>query len=238
MKLDHISIWSDRSDRILACLQEQFGMKVLSGFDRGGQVIARGVRFRNGPFLDIRQLGRVLPGFDRSFHRLFALEGSTDDVEVVARKKGWVTAVKRRSEVEHPSQEPYVSSVSFRQGQGLLSEFFTVEHGPDDPRFGPLYDTAQSPLSQVELSRVWLPVEDAIGAEMTMAALGAVPQGLVESQVAPMSGECFQLGSLQLVTCAPWGPDRSIRLDLKHSIGKGHLAEPVPGLTLVVNGGD
>ncbi|OYU70459.1 MAG: hypothetical protein CFE28_10950 [Alphaproteobacteria bacterium PA2] len=242
VELDHIPIWTDRSDRILAFLNERLGMGILNGFSPGGQVIARGVRFRNGPFLDIHQLGRVLPGFDRAFHRLVGLAGSIDHLERLGDQHGWKSKTSRRSDAERPDLAPHWSTLSFRRDQGLISDIFVIEYDLETPGgpdlAGPLYDLAAPGAGEVVLDRLWLPVDDAAEARSTLEALGASPLGARASSSPPGEGEAFRLGSVEIVTSAPWGPDRSLRLDLSHPGGLTMEASPVPGLTFVVNGLD
>ena len=58
IRLDHIALWTRRRDELLAALCDAAGMGVIDGYAPGGRVVARGVRFANGPFLDIMRSRR------------------------------------------------------------------------------------------------------------------------------------------------------------------------------------
>jgi hypothetical protein len=238
--LDHIPIWTDQRDHLLAVLRDHAGLGSLAGFSPNGQVTARGVRFRNGPFLDVHQISQTPPGFDRPFHRLVALGASIDELQSLATAQGWAAKAARRLEAERPDQEPPWSLLSFRRGQGLLSQLFGIEYHPGaatTPEYsGPLYASSSPATGEADLLRVWLPVENLEHDKEVLKTLGARPVGTLHSASMPYQGEAYAFGTVQIVLSPPWGPDRSLRLDIHAPDAKPAEISPLAGLLVVISG--
>jgi hypothetical protein len=57
-EIDHIPVWTRDRDGVLQRLQEATGLPILEGFAPDGRRAARGLRFSNGPFIDVHQADR------------------------------------------------------------------------------------------------------------------------------------------------------------------------------------
>lgn len=63
-EIDHIPVWTRDRDGALERLSAATGLPILDGFAPDGRRVARGLRFSNGPFLDVHQAeadGGVVP---------------------------------------------------------------------------------------------------------------------------------------------------------------------------------
>lgn len=165
-EIDHIPVWTPDRDGVLLRLSEVTGLPILEGFAPDGRRVARGIRFSNGPFIDVHQAeadGPVLLG----------LSGGVDAAEALAAQKGWRTRTERRSEA--PDAPPW-SILSFRRGQGLLKAMFVIDYARGagawtSPIFnGGLYHQPASPGAI--LRRVWLTAADPDQAGAALEALG------------------------------------------------------------------
>lgn len=237
--LDHIAIWTDRRDHLLAALGEATGHVGLDGYAPGGQVVARGVRFANGPFLDVHQVGSPSPDAGQPFHRLIGLCGEIDQIERQITAAGLRVKASQRREAAHPELEAPWDLLSFRKGQGLASQMFVIAYHPGastSPDFaGPLYEPARRGAGSATLSRVWLPEADLDAVRAVLAALEIQPLGPVQSRLPPYDGLAFDLGSTQLVLAKPWGPPSAMRLDIHADQLAASIASPLPEITLVLN---
>lgn len=214
-RLDHIAIWTHRRDAVLETLADVAGMAAVDGYCPDGLVVARGVRFANGPFLDVHQLPDTVPAGPARF--LVALRAPVDEIGALAEQHGWRVKLDRRADAAEPHLQPPWSLASFRRGQGMLSQLFAIEYHPGAATTAdyavPLYDLAGPPTGGARLERVRLMVDDPGDAEQALASLGAT-----QIAVAPMTevGLCVEL----IVPDAP--PQR---------------LTPVDGVTLAINGG-
>lgn len=129
IRLDHIAIATPRRDAILADLVRHTGLSPLDGYAPGGQVAARGLRFANGPFLDIHQAPVPTEGTAPAAACLIGLEGDVDAAEHLAHAQGWrVVADRRRDSDEAQGDVAPWSLLSFRRRQGLLSAVFVIQY--------------------------------------------------------------------------------------------------------------
>lgn len=238
IRLDHIALWTRRRDELLAALSDATGMGIIDGYAPGGRVAARGVRFANGPFLDVHKV-EPPPDGGQPFHRLIGLGGDIDQVERQVTAAGLRAKAARRAEAARPDLEAPWDLLSFRKGQGLASQMFVIAYypgAPAPPEFeSPLYDPAGPGAGPAVLSRVWIPEADLEAAQGVLAALGARPLGPAQSCRPPYEGLAFDLGPTQLILARPWGPPLALRLDIKVEGARSHGLTPLPEIMLALN---
>lgn len=238
IRLDHIAIWTDQRDGLLNSVADAAHLEIMDGYAPGGVLAARGVRFANGPFLDVHQVGPG-PEDGRPFHRLIGLNGDIDQVEHRVTAAGLRAKAARRAEAAHPEREAPWDLLSFRKGQGLASQMFVIAYhpgAPTSPDFAsPLYDPAGPGGGPAVLSRVWLPEADPEAAQAVLAALGARPLGPVESRLPPYEGMAYDLGPSQLVLAKPWGPPLALRLDIQTEDARPRVFAPLPEVMVALD---
>lgn len=118
-EVDHIPIWLTKQDSALAALSAATSLPILDGYAPEGHCTARGVRFANGPFLDLHQAAQAGAAY-------LALRGDVCRAEAVAMRAGW----KARLSPHTAGGEPW-SILTFAPGQGLLSRMFVIEYAAD-----------------------------------------------------------------------------------------------------------
>lgn len=238
IRLDHIAIWTRRRDELLAALSDAAGMGIIDGYAPGGRVVARGVRFTNGPFLDVHEV-EAPPDGGQPFQRLLGLGGDIDEIERQVAAAGLRAKAARRAEAAKPELEAPWDLLSFRKGQGLASQMFVIAYHPGAPTLpdfeSPLYDPEGPSAGPAELSRVWLAEADLEAARAVLNALGAKPLGPVQSDQPPYGGMAFDLGPTQLVLASPWGLPSPLRLDIQVEGAAAGLFSPLPEITVVRN---
>lgn len=231
ISLDHIAIWTDQRDGLLNDLAGVASLQIMDGYAPGGIPAARGVRFANGPFLDVHQVGPGPEG-GRPFHRLIGLNGDIGQLERQVTAAGLRAKAARRAEATNPHLEAPWDLLSFRKGQGLASQMFVIAYhpgAPTPPEFvRPLYDPTGLGAGPAMLSRVWLPETDQEAARTVLDALGAEPLGPVTSRLPPYEGTAYSLGAVQLVLAKPWGAPLALRLDLKTEGARSRVLTPLP----------
>ncbi|MGA0603250.1 hypothetical protein ACO2Q3_21260 [Caulobacter sp. KR2-114] len=235
--LDHIAIWTHRRDALLAALADAAGMAAVDGYSPDGQVVARGVRFANGPFLDVHQLPDAAPAGPA--RALVALRAPVDEIVGLADRHGWRVKPDRREDSADPHRKPPWSLVSFRRGQGLLSQLFAIDYHPGATTPAdyavPLYDPAGPCTGAACLDRVWLPVDDPAAARLALSDLGGRPCGALPSPWAVDGAHAFALGPAQLVVVASL--PGALRLDLAAPGAPQTMLAPIDGLQLHINAG-
>lgn len=200
-EIDHVVVWTADRDAALAELSAATGLPVLDGYAPEGRVQAKGVRFANGPFLDVHEA----PGHGPVF---MGLRGSVAEAEALAARQGW------RAKVGAGPDEPW-EMLSFRRGQGLLSQLFVIDYrleqvtGSDAFNRG-LYHLP--PAGGPPLSRVWIAAADVERAGRDLAALEFAEGAKVRSQAAPFAGRIWRGGRADVVVCA--GEDAVVRIDV------------------------
>ncbi|MDP3384281.1 MAG: hypothetical protein Q8S47_13275 [Phenylobacterium sp.] len=238
IRLDHIAIWADQRDDLLNLVAVAAGLGIMDGYAPGGNLAARGVRFANGPFLDVHQVGTGPEG-GRPYHRLLGLNGDIDQVEGQVTAAGLRAKATRRDEAAHPEREAPWDLLSFRKGQGLASQMFVIAYHPGAPTLpdfeGPLYDPAGQGGGPAVLSRVWLPEADPEAAQAVLAALGARSLGPVASRLRPYEGLAFDLGPTRLVLAKPWGPQLALRLDIQTEGARPGVLTPLPEVMVALD---
>lgn len=163
-EVDHIPVWLTDRDRAVTMLAEATGLPILEGFAPQGRRIARGVRFGNGPFVDLHQADEEGPVF-------LGLGGDAHAAEAIARRSGW----KARLTPHTAGGEPW-TILSFAPGQGLLSRLFVIQYVTGDaawssPVFnGGLYH--RPACGGAALTCVRLAAADRVRADADLRALG------------------------------------------------------------------
>jgi hypothetical protein len=173
--VDHVAIWTSQCDTMLSELVGRTGSRVLEGYRPGGVVVAKGVRFANGSFLDVHQFEGAVPE-GGSLPRLLALRGSLDAAEQLAAAQDWRVRASRRDKAPDSSLEPPWSLLSFRRGQGVLSLLFFIDYAvgavtPDDYQ-GALYDPHLAAEGPTRLAEVRIQVSDPAVEAARLAPLG------------------------------------------------------------------
>jgi hypothetical protein len=205
-EIDHIPVWTLDRDGALQRLSDATGLPILEGFAPDGRRVARGVRFSNGPFVDVHQADAEGPA-------LLGLSGHLHDAEALAGRQGW------RARAERPPDEPDASPwsiLSFRRGHGVLSAMFVIDYATEpeawtSPIFnGGLYHRPAG--FGPALRRVWLTAADVGDAGRALEALGFVPAGEARSSVAPHAGQTYRGGRVDIVVAR--GEDAIVRFDI------------------------
>jgi hypothetical protein len=214
--LDHVVIRTPDRDGLAAEIASAAGLPVLQGYATDAQVHSRGVRFANGPFLDIFHADE--PG------TALILAGSVDTAERRATSLGWAVRIGRR-EATPPGQPVFPWSMAyFRRGQGLLTQLSVIDyaHEPEawaDPDYsGELYKPGMAMDAAASLSRVWLSAQDVARAERDLAALGYAFLDEVTSAYWPHAGRRLSGLTADLVLFE--GPDGVARLDIATRAGR------------------
>ena len=224
-EVDHIPVWMQDRDGGVLRLSEAAGLPILEGFAPDGRQVARGLRFSNGPFIDVHQSQADGPV-------LLALLGDVDAAEALADQQGWRIRTERRS--REPDAAPW-SILSFRRGQGLLSTMFVIDYARDagawtSPVFnGGLYHRPAGP--GCALRRVWLTAVDPEQAGGALEALGFVHGDEARSSAAPRSGRIYRGGRVDIVLAA--GEDAVVRFDVEAD-GPPQVVEIGARLTVVI----
>jgi len=205
-EIDHIVVRVADRDAALERLAAATGLPILDGYAPGGRRVARGVRFANGPFLDVHQSEEPVPVF-------LGLSGEVRKAQTIADTQEWRSRLAPLA--EGPDAEPW-SLLSFRRGQGLLSRLFVVEYEDDEgawrsPIFnGGLYHLP--PVGGPRLRRVWVTASDVAAARDMLLALEFWAAGEIESPVWPHRGQVFQHRAADIVLAE--GDDAVVRADV------------------------
>jgi hypothetical protein len=151
LTLDHVVIRVPDPDALAQRISEATGLPVLRGWTPGGERISRGVRFANGPFLDIFPADAPQPS-------PVGLGGSVDRVRALAEARGWRLAGE-------DGAFPW-DLAAFRRKQGALSALFVVDYDreaeawADEEFSGELFDPASSQPGTARLARVHITGSD------------------------------------------------------------------------------
>ena len=225
--VDHIVIRTPARDALVATVSAATGLEPLEGYLQAGVRQSRGVRFANGPFLDVFAAEASAPAL--------ILQGSADAAARLAAAQGWAIRLVRREE-RPPGEFDFPWSMAlFRRGHGLLTQISIIDYAREAESWaspevsGGLY--APTGGKGAGLARVWLAAKDLDRAAADLAALGFAPAGAITSTVSPHAGRLFQGPGCDLVLVA--GPDRVVRLDAAEEV-----VRPIPlpgGLVLAVD---
>lgn len=212
-RLDHVVISTSDRDAIVAQIATATGLQALRGYAEGGEAVSLGVRFANGPFLDIF----VSPEPSTAL----IVQGTMDATEALATKQDWAARIGRREST--PESEiifPW-SMAFFRRGQGLLTTIGVIEYATDpqawvsDDFSGTLYKPGVTTGST--LDRVWLATDDLTRAERDLKALGYEVDGELSSEFWPRQGLRFRGQGADLVLAS--GATGVVRLDINNGGG-------------------
>lgn len=163
-EVDHIPIWLTDRDSALAALSAATSLAILDGYAPDGRCAARGVRFANGPFLDLHQSAQASAAY-------LALRGDVCGAELIAQRAGW----KARLTTRAAGGEPW-SVLTFAPGQGLLSRMFVIEYAADPAAWtSPVFNRGlyhHPPGPGPDLTAVRLTASDLARADRDLAWLG------------------------------------------------------------------
>lgn len=218
--IDHVVVWTADRDAALSALSAATGLRILDGYAPEGRLQARGVRFANGPFLDVH----AAPGHGPVF---MGLGGRLVDAEALAARQGW------RVKVGAGPDEPW-DMLSFRRDQGLITQLFVIDYRLEQVADLPAFNRGLyhlPPAGGPPLARVWIAAVDPGRAGRELVALGFEDAGEVRSQAAPFGGRLYRGARGDVVVCA--GEDAVVRIDVPT---ESPLAEVAlgPKLTAVV----
>lgn len=220
-EVDHIAVWTPERDAALQRLSAATDLPILDGYAPDGAVAARGVRFSNGPFLDVHQSHEPGPV-------LLGLACPAAEAEALAARSGW--RVKRTASPDEPWD-----IVAVRKGQGVASLMFFIDVHPTELAAAPafnrgLYSLAPGPGPR--LSRVWISARDPDAADQDLAALGYIGGGEAVSPDGSPAGHLWRGGRADLLLCR--GEDDAVfRIDIATSGPRNTLAFG-PGLTAAI----
>ena len=198
--IDHVVVWTPERDAVVEALSAATGLPVLEGYAPEGRLMARGVRFANGPFLDVHQApadGPVLMG----------LGGRLSDAQALAERQGW------RFRVGAGHDEPW-DMLSFRKDQGLVTQLFVIDYRLEQVEALPAFNRGlyhRPPAGGPPLARVWIAASDVVRAGADLEALGFEDGGEVRSAAAPFEGRLYRGARGDVVVCA--GKDGVVRID-------------------------
>ena len=198
--IDHVVVWTSDRDAALAALAAATGLPILEGYAPEGRLQARGVRFANGPFLDVHEA----PGHGPVF---MGLGGRLSDAEALAERQGW------RVRVGAGPDEPW-DMLSFRKDQGLITQLFVIDYRLEQAAALPAFNRGLyhlPPAGGPPLARVWVGAADVARAGADLAALGFVEGGDVRSVAAPFEGRPYRGARGDVAGCA--GEDAVVRID-------------------------
>ena len=176
MSLDHIVCKSPHRSRLVGQLSTDHGFQVLPGFRWNDQLLSEGVRFSNGPFIDVFDW----PQMKAPFEPLLAIEADLASAEIAARKQGWSLHVSMRHQAPVAERPPW-SILSFSRGQGFVSSLFIIEYddSPDawqNEQFcGLLYRRSNEHESAAELASIEVLTADASTSLAQLDKLGLAP---------------------------------------------------------------
>ncbi len=176
MLLDHIVLRSPHRETLVSDLAKRARLSVLDGFKESGQVRSQGLRFANGPFLDVFDW----PADKPAFSPLLALEGDIDRSEAIAKRNGWVCNRMFRNAFP-PQDRPPWSMLSFGRGQGVVSSIFIIEYETDAQAWsvenfaGDLYKRSRQAEAGADLCGITIQCDDLSLAQTQMDALAQEP---------------------------------------------------------------
>jgi hypothetical protein len=155
-------------------------------------VRSRGVRFSNGPFLDIhsRESGQGAVAL---------LRGGLAEAEGLSAREGWRAIVHRRSEAPADARPPW-SILAFRRGQGALSHLAVIDYEADPRGYavseytGPLLALNSGPRTGPRLARVEIgPMAD-LRPLRCPEIVGGQAEGVTRIEISGVAAESFCIG--------------------------------------------
>ena len=170
---------------------------MLDAWAPGGVVRARGVRFANGPFLDIHSA-------ESGSGALVLLSGPLAEAEALAERQGWRAVARRREDAPVEARPPW-SILAFRRGQGALSHLAVIDYEVDPAGYllaeydQPLLARAATPAHGPRLTRV------EVGPPTDLADLACPELALVEAEgvtrivIAGIAADPLRIGPVEVV---------------------------------------
>lgn len=159
--LDHIVVQTESPNRFLNTCATKTGLPVQPGYAEGEVTYSRGIRFSNGPFIDVFEIKEE----QSSRPPLVAFADRVDRVQKIAQAAGWQYVIHRSDDASISSPYPW-STLSFRRNQGILSCCFVIEYDlnalarSDAKRFGALYHNNTASTSSSSLKHVTIEIEN------------------------------------------------------------------------------
>ena len=224
------------ADRDAICnrLSDLTGLPVLDGWSPGGTLWSRGIRFTNGPFLDIHNL----PPDGLEPEPSLLLRGGLREAETLVRHRGWRLTTNLRSDMPQEVASPW-SLGYFDRGQGVLSKIGLIEYEIDPAMCGnaefagKLFAPDSAPAAGAILERIWIGTEDVDRAEADLACLGFRPAGEFSSVGQPAVGRRLRGETGDVVLCE--GGGGVLRLDI--AAARETTVLRFVGVTAVLTGG-
>jgi len=215
--VDHVWIVAAEGEELAAAFAAATGLPMLVGWSPDGFTRSRGVRFANGPFLDIHD------GPADAARPALLIGGRLAEAERLAATHGWRLKLNRRADAPSGEAAPW-SMGFFRRDQGVLSHLGLIDYeidpaGCGEPEYAvPLFALNSAPTAGARLEAVWLGVAGDADPTADLDALGFVPQGEVRG--GGRSGLRFAHPTCDLVLCAGLGV---VRLDVSGAPAQGEL---------------
>lgn len=212
--IDHVVIQTPDREAFVAAVADGAGLPILQGYAPEGVVQSSGVRFANGPFLDV--FGAPEPGT-----ALILGGGGVHAAERLAGERDWRVRLVRRA--ERPAGAPDLpwDMALFRRDQGLLTHIGVIEYADDAETWarpdlsGGLYrPTAQG---RARLERIWLATHDIERAQTELAAFGFEGAQEATSAFWPRRGLRLTGPACEIVLIE--GPEAVVRLDIATGAG-------------------
>ena len=225
--IDHLAIWTAAPEALAARIAALTGLERREGFQPEGALLSRGVRFANGPFLDI---------FEGDRPQVFmGLAANIEATERLCAEQGWTGEREPRLDDVQPWDILYLA-----RNRGVFSRLFVIDYEQDHPGWAsptygnPLYRSGLPPATGARLDRVWLTVIDPARAAANLRRLGFEPGGPVGEDAALFEGA---RGSVVLLPCPPDAREVVARLEIAGALEDAE--EPFGEvLTLVTRRGD
>ena len=226
--VDHVVIQTPDREAFVAAVAAGSGLPILQGYAPQGVVQSSGLRFANGPFLDV--FGAPEPGT-----ALILGGGGVEAAERLAVERGWRVRLLRRTEQPADAPDYPWDMALFRRDQGLLTRISIIEYadGPEAwarPDFsGGLYRSP--PQGQARLARVWLATREIERARADLAAFGYDGGAEATSAFWPHRGLGLSGPSCDIVLVE--GPEAVVRLDITTAAGPARERRPADAPVLV-----
>jgi hypothetical protein len=208
LPVDHLAIWAPDRDRLVERIAELTGLPAWDGFQPGGVITSRGVRFPGGPFLDIFQ--------SEGEETYLGLAGDIEAAEALSEAQGWRRERERRPDPPADDDAPW-DILYWARNRGVFSRLFLIDYRTDRAAFdapsycGPLHKPWLVPEAGPRLARVHIAVHDPALAARHLRALGFTPAGPWGEDAARFSGAT---ADLVLVPVPPSDPEHILGFDV------------------------
>lgn len=218
-QVDHVWVVAAAAGVLAEEFAAATGLPVLAGWSPGGVLRSRGVRFANGPFLDIHEA----PGDGSpSPSPALLLSGRLAEAQTLAQRRAWRMKLSLGGDAPAETASP-LSLGFFSRGQGLLSQVSLIDYEIDpaacrNPEYAaPLFALDSAPARGARLDAVWITADDPADANADLRALGFSPAG--DACGGARRGLRFAHPVCDLVVCP--GAGGVVRLDVSGSPSQG-----------------